>query len=567
VSIGETSGQGGPAVEPVAEDDPLIGQVLGDAYRITRLIGVGGMGAVYEAAHLRLPKRFAIKCLHKELTRNQDAFLRFQREAELATSLGNRHIVEVLDFNILPDGSPYMVMEYLDGEGLAARLERQGRLEPREALDICSQVVSALSAAHKQNVVHRDLKPDNIFICPGDEGEFVKLLDFGVSKIRGDTDQNLTGDLAMLGTPSYMSPEQARGDAKAVDHRADVYALGAVVYEMLTGQLAFGGETVYEVVTKIATQMPPLMHVVVPGLPPAVDAVVRQALAKDPAERPESAADFLRELTAAFEGDEAPAVAVAAGAVDDLDRHPADLEGVPTSISVAPVPPVEESPYASAAPAAADPSTFAPPGYQLPTLEVEPQALDVHTAIMPSPFGAETSVDQRVTDRMPAVRRSWVGLIVTVLVTVVAAVLGVWLWLTPNPVPLAPAGVDAAPAAAPTGTATPKPALAEEPDSPAAVADADDAAPKVRLKLKVTPAGARVLLDGEPVKGTEVVTSRSAIPRRFEASAPKYQTQTVSVVPSEDRVVRIDLKRPRQKAARPKGPPPRPRTIVVPPRP
>jgi serine/threonine-protein kinase len=562
--MGDPSAQGGPAAEPGAEVDPLIGQVLGDAYRVTRLIGVGGMGAVYEAAHLRLPKRFAIKCLHRELTRNQDAFARFQREAELATSLGNRHIVEVLDFNVLPDGSPYMVMEFLEGEGLSARLEREGRIAPREALDICAQVVSALAAAHKQNVVHRDLKPDNIFLCPGDEGAFVKLLDFGVSKIRGDTEQNLTGDLAMLGTPSYMAPEQARGEARAVDQRADVYALGAVVYEMLTGQTAFGGDTVYEVVTKIATQMPPIMHDVVPGLPPGADAVVRRALAKEPALRPESAVEFLRELTAAIEADEAPLAG-------DLDHHPADLEGVPTSISPAPVLPPDESPYAPGPPPAYAPGVppgYAPPGPPFPP-EVEP-ALDVHTAITRSPFDAEAPVDQRVTDRMPAVRRSWVGLVVALVVTLAGAGAAVWLWLLPNPSLHAPgptpgaAAGEAAPATDPTPAVTPKPAAAEEPDAPPAAAAEG---PKVRLRLKVTPPHARVLLDGDPVTGPEVVTPRSAIPRRFEASAPKYQTQTVSVVPSEDRVVRIDLRRPRARAARPKAPPPNARTIVVPPRP
>jgi eukaryotic-like serine/threonine-protein kinase len=578
---------GGPAGPIVpAADDSLIGQVLGDAYRVTRMIGEGGMGTVYEATHLRLPKRVAIKCLNRDLLRNQEAFARFQREAVMASSLGNRHIVEVVDFNYLPDGSPYMVMEYLDGEMLSARLHRRGRLEPAEVLEICGQVASALSTAHKQNVVHRDLKPDNIFLCPSDEGEFVKLLDFGVSKIRGG-EQNLTGDLAMLGTPSYMSPEQARGDARAVDHRADVYALGAVVYEMLTGEVAFGGETVYEVVTKIATQMPPPMHLLVPGLPPSADAVVRLALSKDPTARPESAAELLRLLTAAFEDEATEAFDLSAG-----EPHPADLEALPTVIAAAPVLPAEEATAAVVTPPVEETAAFAQPDYLATTAErpglftqpayaeaapeVEPPALDARTAISASPYGAETFVDQRVTDRMPQVRRSRAGPIVVALVTVVVAAVGVVVWLMPHPRPHAP-GAETAPLVAEDAGPAPAPAslpaaAAAAAPTPAPAADepepAEPETPKVRLKLKVTPAKAKVLLDGEPVTGAEVATARSAIPRKLEASAPGYQPKTVTVVPSEDRVVRIDLRKAgRARPPRAKAPPPRPRTIMVPPRP
>jgi serine/threonine protein kinase len=570
-------------VAPDATEGPLIGQVVGDAYRITRLIGSGGMGTVYEATHLRLPKRVAIKCLNRDLTRNQEAFGRFQREAVLATSLGNRHIVEVVDFNYLPDGSPYMVMEYLDGEGLAACLERRGRLEPAEVLEICGQVVAALSAAHKQDVVHRDLKPDNIFLCPSDEGVFVKLLDFGVSKIRG-AEQNLTGDLAMLGTPAYMSPEQARGDARAVDHRADVYALGAVVYEMLTGQVAFGGETVYEVVTKIATQMPPPMHLLVPGLPPAADAAVRRALSKDPAERPDSAVELLRLLTAAFEGESIPAVDLDAA----LEPHPGDLEALPTVIAAAPVLPPEEAVVTAAAMAPIDPAAYAQPdflattakspgpltepAYPLPP-EAEAPALDARTAIQASPFPAETFVDQRVTDRMPQVRRSRAGLIVVGVVTLLAAAVAVVVWVMTQPRPRGPVAEALVPAedAAPAPASLPSPAPSAKPgEEPEAAAKEPEEVPQVRLTLKVTPPKAKVLLDGEPVSGAKVVTSRSAIPRKLEASAPGYQSKTFTVVPSEDRVVRIELRKARAggRPGRTKAPPPGAgRTIVVPPRP
>src|SRR5262245_31570175 len=271
-----------PGTDPT---DPLVGQVLGGAYRITRLIGRGGMGAVYEAAHLRLPKRFAVKFLQRDLPKDKEAFARFQREAEIASSLGNRHIAEVVDFNSTPDGSPYMVMEFLEGEDLSTRLRASGRLTLDAATSVCGQIASGLGAAHRRGIVHRDLKPENIFLCPSDDGtDFIKLLDFGISKIRG-AQKTITGDMMMLGTPAYMSPEQARGDAKHIDERTDVYALGAVMFEALTGRPAFDGESVYAILMKIANEMPPLLHEVAPEVPAEVDVVIRRAMAKDPAQR------------------------------------------------------------------------------------------------------------------------------------------------------------------------------------------------------------------------------------------------------------------------------------------
>jgi len=274
-----------------AGPDPLIGQVIGGAYEVVRLLGAGGMGNVYEARHTRLPKRFAIKVVKGDLAKDEAAFERFKREAEIASSLGNKHIVEVLDFNILPDGSPYMVMEFLTGEDLAGRLGRQKRLRPEEANLILGQVVSALDAAHARGIVHRDIKPENIFLAQlDDDSEFVKLLDFGLSKIRG-SQKRLTANLSVLGTPWYMSPEQARGDAD-LDHRTDIYALAVVLYQVLCGRVPFEGENVYGVLTQIATQPPPPITRFAPEVPRELESVLARALAKDSAARYGSVREF-----------------------------------------------------------------------------------------------------------------------------------------------------------------------------------------------------------------------------------------------------------------------------------
>jgi eukaryotic-like serine/threonine-protein kinase len=276
-----------------------VGTVVAETYEITNLLGQGGMGAVWAARHRRLPgKRVAIKVLHGGQAIDQEAFARFRREAEIASRIGHPNIVEVLDFNVLPTGTPYLVLEYLEGESLAQRIKR-GPIPIEQALEIVRQVGSALHAAHREQVVHRDLKPDNIFLCPTDSGGVIgdraKVLDFGISKIRGSTTVQ-TQESALLGTPQYMSPEQAFGKNKSIDQRTDVFALGAIVYEMLTGQPAFGGETLAEVVLAIVHQPAPTLS----GrakTPKHVVAAVDRALKKEPGDRFPDVATFIGDLT------------------------------------------------------------------------------------------------------------------------------------------------------------------------------------------------------------------------------------------------------------------------------
>jgi tRNA A-37 threonylcarbamoyl transferase component Bud32 len=277
------------------------GQVLG-RYQIVRLIGQGGMGAVYEAVHVVLKKRFAIKTLLPSLAQTPGARARFLREGEAASRITHPNVVAVSDVGSEGD-MPYMVMEFLEGQSLGDLLAERGRLDVREAVDILLPVISAVSVGHDQGVVHRDLKPQNVFLARAGWGAPVpKVLDFGVSKMTGGEGAALTGTLAVLGTASYMSPEQARG-ARQVDGQSDQYALGLVFYEMLTGSRAHPGENPLEVLHNIASGsiVPPRQ--LRPDLPDDVVAVLMRMLKMAPADRYPSLGDVGRALLP-FAGDD-----------------------------------------------------------------------------------------------------------------------------------------------------------------------------------------------------------------------------------------------------------------------
>lgn len=286
-----TSGGGG--------GDIRVGTVLAETYEITELLGQGGMGAVYAAKHLRLPgKRVAVKVLHGVAANDRESYARFRREAEIASRLGHPNIVTVHDFNVLPSGTPYLVLEFLDGEDLAHRLER-GALPLEQALTIARQIGSALAAAHRADVVHRDLKPGNVFLVPTEIGgeyvDQVKVLDFGISKIRGSQTVQ-TQDSVLLGTPQYMAPEQALGKNATIDGRTDIFALGAIVYEMISGKPAFMGSTLAEVVFKVVyDKQAPLATSM--ALPQNVNDAVEKALAKEQNDRFADVGEFVLALT------------------------------------------------------------------------------------------------------------------------------------------------------------------------------------------------------------------------------------------------------------------------------
>ncbi len=276
-----------------------VGMQLAGTYTIEGLIGAGGMGSVYLASHARLPgKRVAIKVLNAAV-RDADTLTRFRREAQIASKLGHPNIVDVLDFNTLDDGSPFLVLEFLEGESLADRMAR-GPMELSVTLSVARQIGSALAAAHRAGVVHRDLKPQNIFLVPtevdGCSTEIAKVFDFGVSKIL-DSFTVQTQDNQMLGTPQYMSPEQATGRSADIDGRSDQFALAVIVHEMLSGKPAFAGNSVPSLLFNVVYEQPAALELAAPNTPAQVVGALARAMQKDRTLRYATMEDFVRELT------------------------------------------------------------------------------------------------------------------------------------------------------------------------------------------------------------------------------------------------------------------------------
>ena len=264
-----------------AGTDPLIGTQFGDAYQIIRVIGEGGMGKVYEARHVRLSKRYAVKILHPQFNSNDQTIARFRREAEAASAIGHENILDVIDFNSTPDAVYYIVTEYLDGRSLARAFAEDGIMKVPRALTILHQMARALTAAHAHQIVHRDLKPENIFLVTRFEtDDFVKVLDFGISKVRSGGDR-LTQAGQIIGTPHYMSPEQAQGELN-LDHRSDVYSFGAIMYEMFTARLPYEADSVQKILVQLLTEEAPPPRTRRPDLSEDIEAVILRCMAKDP---------------------------------------------------------------------------------------------------------------------------------------------------------------------------------------------------------------------------------------------------------------------------------------------
>jgi eukaryotic-like serine/threonine-protein kinase len=455
------------------------GGVVADTYRVTRLLGRGGMGAVWEAEHLRLPGRqVAVKVLLSSSLASGEAFARFRREAEIASRLGHPHIVQVLDFHTLPSGEPYIILELLHGETLAQRL-KHGPLEVEEALAIARQVGSALQAAHRAGVVHRDLKPDNVFLCTPQEetpGPNVKVLDFGISKIRG-SQTVATQDAVLMGTPQYMAPEQALGRNTSIDARTDVFALGAIVYELLGGTPAFAGSSLAEVVYKVVHAQPQPLAQLRSGLSLNILSAVDRALQKDPAHRPKDVSAFVAELTG--RPLTVPAAAPSAAGLDATLASPA--QPIPlsaeTDATFTPATPVPLQRQTSAMPT--PPSRAAVRPWATPPPASPPSS-------WPGPFHLQgapraelvTAPDRPLASSPPKPRRRVAGWLVGVLILL--AFIGVFRRTT-HKVDVAGA-LRAAEAFAKRTSTAPEPSPPPVPPVPGAEAEDNGAQAKAELK-------------------------------------------------------------------------------------
>ena len=309
----------------------LVGTVLAGRYRVTRQLGQGGMGAVYEAVNERLGKRVAIKVL-LEAGASGAAMARFEQEARLASAIGNEHIIDIVDID-RSDGHTYIVMELLDGSSLAQLLGGGREMPERRIADLGAQAARALAAAHDKGIVHRDIKPENLFVIDREGRDFLKIVDFGISKLVGEhgDDTNLTRSGTVIGTAAYMSPEQARGDG--VDARADIYSLGVVLYRAATGKVPFEGDNVLKVLNLVVSTDATPPRVQRPELSAVFERIVMTAMAPRREDRfPTAAAlaDALERVAAAGEPMDATAPTVAMPAPRDITAPTAPTVATPT---------------------------------------------------------------------------------------------------------------------------------------------------------------------------------------------------------------------------------------------
>ncbi len=278
----------------------LTGLMLDQKYRLESILGVGGTGTVYRAQRLLIGDSAAIKVLHPNQTGHPKAVERFRREAQIAARLRHENVVNVYDFGVSKDGLVYFVMEMAQGLSLRQMIVQQGKFTEAEAAKIISQVCAAMDDAHRQGVVHRDLKPENILVHATPQGLQVKVLDFGISTQREIFDHKLTQTGGVIGTPHYMSPEQCKGEE--IDGRSDIYSLGIILFEMLTGFVPFNSKTPTAIVVQQVNQAPPPLREINPETSAEVEAVVLRALAKRPEARPQTAGELAKELNAAVNG-------------------------------------------------------------------------------------------------------------------------------------------------------------------------------------------------------------------------------------------------------------------------
>ncbi len=299
LSLSETGVDTPPRGVPAAD---LVGATLSGRYLVTRKVGQGGMGAVYEATHTLIGKRVAVKVLLEKYARREAIVQRLEQEARLASSGQNEHIIDITDFGRTDDGRTFVVMEYLEGESLSECLARETRLPEQRILRIASQAASALAAAHAKGIVHRDVKPENLFLLRRKDQDFVKVVDFGISKSLRASDEaeelpRLTQTGMVLGTPLYMSPEQARGDDE-LDARVDIYALGVIMYEAATGQVPFIGNNYLSVISQVLNEEPRSPRELRPELSEEFEAIVLRAMDKDRGARYASAGELVADVTA-----------------------------------------------------------------------------------------------------------------------------------------------------------------------------------------------------------------------------------------------------------------------------
>ena len=517
-------------------NEGLTGRVLGGKFRLIRRIGTGGMGSVYQAVHLELEKKVAVKLLHQQMAPHQEVFQRFKREAKIACKLNHPHIIEVFDFDRTEDGIPYIIMEYLAGEDLEDLLQRRRRLRLDEVMAMFEGICSAVQQAHEEGVIHRDLKPQNILLCRvGDRPDFPKVLDFGISKLK-DNDSIVTQTKAYLGTPCFMAPEQARGEASEATPQSDIFALGCILYRALGGRLAFSGDSIEAVLYKIIHEQPDNLDKITDQVPRAVCRVVHRAMAKDPQLRHPSVREMWRALVEAS-GTEDDASAPAPR-LQIIEQHPAEAQTViPLSTANRKVPRSPETRAHADRPA---PPEAAPRDEGVPALDsmFRPSA---ETSARHQPGGVSTlsaSMGEHLDKitRPNRSRRMYGGLALGLLLVAGAVVADRAMMRKEvasqdqGPEPTAVAGV---PAPMP---ADPAPRPAPAPPTP----------DRVKIELLNVPAGAKVLLDGKEVTENPFSLERGEGKLKLQVLGREDQVFKYELTPEKDLTIAVALAAPKK---------------------
>ena len=508
----------------------MIGETLNDKYEIVRRLGVGGMGAVYEALRTDTRERVAVKVISTgDLARDKALVARFQREARAAGAIETRHIVRLLDTGTdAGQDRPFMVMEYLAGEDLGQLFQRVGLLPPALAIRIGAQVCAGLEKAHEAHIVHRDVKPANIFLARGEDGSVtVKILDFGIAKIKMDQAQGadaagLTRTGSMLGSPLYMSPEQARG-SKGIDHRADIWSLGVVLYQALTGRTPHHDiDAIGELIIAICSEAARPVQDLAPWVPPELAEIVHRALRFEPGERFQTAGEMRAALALHVDGTEID-LGMLVGVSPETRAEVAPRAKLVTT-GGGPAPLSSSRPAAAAATNDADlamAQTDIAPAEQLPS--------------RPSPGPPAASREAPATTRRPVRAAPLQRPFAIGGAVVVAAALGFGayaLLAVPPPPTQAPASAAPAASTAPAATTVPAAATASE----AAAASAAAAAPKPRnVKLVIVPSNASVEVDGVRVKAVDsVVEITGPIESKHRVRLSKDGAESVTEVTITD---------------------------------
>jgi serine/threonine protein kinase len=533
----------GASLELRDQGDRFIGTTIGGRFQVSAMLGAGGMGSVYLARQLSVDRDVAIKILRKDTADDTLAARRFLLEAKATSRLKNDHTVTIYDFGQTDDGHLYIAMEFLEGRTLRAKLDVEGALSLEDTISVIDQIGESLAEAHEQGIVHRDLKPENVLLAARSKGaEFVKVLDFGIARAQELNDGGaLTATGTVAGTPAYMSPEAVTG--QIVDARADVYALGVMVYEMLSGESPFRGDTPFVVMQQHVMHSPPPLGTMLPDLPGAVSNFVGRCLMKNPVHRPVDASAFRRGLQLAIDGKE-----------DTATDH-ATLAGHPNVMPNATSPysrPIVSGGGATAAAMPSDPSLSAGgfdqtmPGAAILTPDANPVlSSSAHTAM-----GTGAVLDQVTATVVP--QKAPKSAMMPMLAAVVLAVVGAGAWFamsgsgaeqvaspearqaSPPTTPVSPKAPSAV--IAPVGSATVK--ATPPPPVPAPVTKPEKSV-MVSVSVVTTPDGAEVLHQGKVVGTTPTMVNleRSETSEQLLLTKTGFEAKVVEIVPSKNQLI------------------------------